>query len=284
MIRITLFVALLLCPLSAYSIVDLVVKEKLAVYKRPKQGAKKISQLSKGDVVVISSKSYGEYRKVLVTYNGKRQGAYILKKDIVLSVEQERAPEDDNKLIKRKSAGGTVGVNYTYISAGKLMAKGFPDAKAENMFGFDFLLGAHFNLPIGKSTILELSATKRSISISGDVEFIANAGAQSTDVIEKGYSAGAFVKFYGKRSSFFYKGLGVEAFYAKDVEITVNGGRPVPYDGDGEFYFAPILGLGWDIQLTESMFLSPDLKAGGFVTRDPMAIFADFRLVVNFLL
>ena len=283
MIRL-IFLVFLLTPVSALAIVDLVVKEKLTVYSKPKSDSKKVSELTKGDVVVISPKSYGRFRKVLVTYNGKRQGGYVLKKDIILSVEQERIPEDDNNMTKMKSAGGVFGINFTFVQGGALKAQGFPDAKSENLFGFDFLLAGHFNMPIGRSTLLELSAARRSISFSGNVEFIANGGAQNTDVIERGYSAGAFIKFYSKRSSIFHKGIGVEAFYAKDVEITVNGGQPVLADGDGEIYFAPVLGLGWDIQLTESMFLSPDFRLGGFVTRDPMAAFADIRIVANFLL
>lgn len=277
-------VLIFLLPIPALSITDLVVKEKLTVYSQPKSNSKKVSQLSKGDVVVISPKSYGSYRKVLVTFNGKRQGGFVLKKDIVLSIVQERTPEEENIMTRKMSFGAAFGLDSTFIQGGQFKASGFPDAKSDNLYGFDLFFDAHFNYPVFDSTIFEASLGKRSISYAGNVNFMSSGGVQNTDVVEKGYFISCFAKFYSKRSSIFFKGIGAEAFYVNNIDITVNGGQSIKYDGDSEVYFAPILGLGWDIQLTDSMFFSPDFRTGAYLTREPMAFFVDFRLSANFIL
>lgn len=265
--------------IQIFAIQDLVVKEKLTVFKRPQLKSKKVTTLTRGDKVVISPRSYGSFRKVLVTYDGKRQAGYILSKKILLSKIQERFEEEANPLIKSKSFGGDISIAIAYSGEGALEVDNLPNAKIDSTFGFDFHFGLQHNWPLSETLLLETNLRRRSYSLSGNAVLIPSSSGQSTEVTSKGYSVSGLFKLYSKKSSFYWWGLGAEAFLVTDVEVRVNTtGNNLEYTGEKGFHALLFAGIGYDFQLTEKLFIVPAVYLGVFTTRDPLAYYSDVKI------
>lgn len=263
-------------------ILDLHVREKLVVYEKADSKSKQVTVLDKGDIVVISKVEYGAFRKVLVTYGGKRSGGYIQSNKIVLSKIIERGQKEQNPILQARSLAFELAGTLAYQFAGPLEASGFPNAEASDMLGFDtsFAIGV-FWPHSSKTRGVELRFGQKNWSVSGDAEFVTGAGREKTTVDVKSFFVSGFFRFYQNASSQFWYGLGLDVGQVTDVKIKVSDGQDIPYSGSQDFYYLPVVGLGIDLPLNQKWVLSPSTKMNVNITENNPVIGWDFSLMAH---
>ena len=264
---------------EAGEILELHVQESIDVYHKP--DGKRISQLDRGDRVVISPRIYGGFRKVLITYKGKKRGGYIAISDMEKSTIGPRGKRFINHyLYKNRKGFGLSGV-VSYLSqesqevdsaegktyeVGKLTAPGFHWA-------------VRGQYPWGQEKAVEVSLALYSIKVGGEVHAKGQPlPMEEIDVAESGLLLGGLLKFYGGET--FWYGPSLDLSLRQSIEFKIKGidiGAKVEKSG----LFVGVGGsLGWDIPLSDSIYFIPELKLGVGVNKKPFVM--ESHLILTF--
>lgn len=283
MIRLILSALLLIHCANAFAILDLVVKEKLQVYKKPKSSSKVVTVLVRGDRVVISPVSYSGFKKVLVTYEGKRQAGYIPAKNIKLSVIEDRNKVEGSPIVLRKNFGAYAALSYNNQAETELDLSGFPGARVGGASGFPNFWGLYYQMPILSKTVLQMSLSAREFFTQGTGEVIPDGGQEILEKTEKMYTAGVFAKRYGTNGSIFWTGAGAEIAMVQDVEVKIEGGSSFEFTGENATYILLNAGLGFDIKAYDKVFIIPELRVGAAVNASPFIFYGDLMVGVSYV-
>ncbi|NQZ00468.1 MAG: hypothetical protein HRT45_07345 [Bdellovibrionales bacterium] len=286
MIRITRLTVIFLSltySLQALAVLDLIVKEKLSVYKETNKSSKVVTTLVRGDVVVVSPVKYSGFRKVLVTYDGKRQAGYISIPNLKLSVIKDRDLKEGSPMIERSSAGGYFSFSYYSQGEGPIDLKGFPDANFGASSGFKDFFGIQYRFPVADYWVLQLSLANRVFFTQGNAEVIADGGTEVLESSASALSFGAFLKIYNTNQSIFWYGAGLEVASISEVEIVIEGGSEIDYTGPTETFIIPQVGLGFDIKAYKDIYIVPAVQAGVAANASPFLFFVDVTVGVNYV-
>lgn len=285
---------ILILQLPAYAVSDLIVREKLRVYLKRNTKSKVVSTLQRGDKVVISPKLYGDWRKVLVTYDGERRPGYILSKDIKVSVISDRLEGVVNDLLISSSFGGQIIANFNYQQAHAKPLEGFDDASVDDLSGFGTYFGGHYHFQFkdgifgGKwkeqleGVLLKTYIEQKKLFFQGSGELVAD----QTDTVEVTYTstvAGLTAKFYENFNSFYWIGGGLEVGLINDLSASLEGGAKLPLIQSVPTPVIVHAGMGWDFKYSDSTYISPEIRAGVFFTESPMVFTFEFLVNVSFL-
>ena len=268
----------------AQAVSDLHVKEELRVFRRANRNSKVITRLSKGDVVVVSPKHYGQFRKVLVTYRGKKRGGYVHKHDIYESqiIKRSQLAKSNTQLAYSQYQGIGVSVAHSILRQGERSietdaSEVYQISTFESQSNFFSLF---FDLPVGESSALRSYLSLRNTAFTGDAE-LEDVSAQSGAVVlnQTFIALGVFLKFYSRKTSWYWWGLGSELAKGTEVDLSVNGGTKLETtDEDLPFFVMASGGLGWDIPVYSSLYFTPEIRFGAVINNDPMILAAEAYL------
>ena len=276
----TVFLVCLFPIFALGEVLELYVRESIDVYKKPGSD-KRISQLDQGDRVIISPYIYDGFRKILITYRGKKRSGYIAIKDIVKSVIQSKRKRltDYGLYRNRKALGISTIVSHSQRGNQTL------ETKDGNIYEIGELknLGTHFALygqyPLSYKKALDTSLSFYSTTTSGMVHLEGNEHhSKEIDIIESHIGLKGLLKFYSQKSLSFWYGPTLDLILRQSVEFKIENTVIGAKDESSEF-FAIIGGaIGWDIHIVNSIYLVPELKLGFSVNRDPSSINGELSL------
>ena len=280
----TLLFACFLCPSFVWcKILELHVQESIDVYSRP-DGRKKISQLGRGDRVVISSNIYKRFRKVLITYQGKKRNGFIAIKDIVRSTIRPRSDRLRNPIFykNRKSIGIHPSFSFSQIGSQNLTIQD-KEHKIESLKSFsgDFAIFGHF--PLGLIKAIEISFSFSSSVFSGTIYLKNNVpndteletASGETEITIKQIGVGGVLKLYRHINSLFWYGPSLGLSLEESSKFTLNNEKIELNDKNfqqSQFFIVVGGAMGWDIQLINSIYLIPELRLEMSLLRKPFVL------------
>lgn len=255
---------------NLWAVIDLVVREEVKVYQNPTMRSKVISTLTRGDKVVISPMLYGNWRKVLVTYQGKRQGGFVLIKDISLSIIEDREAKGTNLFRKNHSFGFNLNLIFQLQANSNFDVVGFDNATIGSRTGLDFYLGLDYQRPVSSWGLLQFSLKKRSTKLQGNAELIPGGGSDMVEIDKSMISIGSFLKYYKDESSFFWKGAGLEIAKVNSIDVNLSNGAPLKYKDEEMIYIIGNIGMGWDIKWNDKYYITTEARGNVNFNGQPM--------------
>ena len=266
--------------LNAWAILDLEVNESLPVYLKPSSKSKQISQLDRGDKVVISPKSYGSFRKVLIRYKGKRRGGYIPSRLIVKSRIEERLSKGQT-LYGSRGYNKTVGIAFN-LSQMYMQEKSFSTSATDTYDIAEFKSGqGYLNLtadwPLKPGRSFRFLFSLRSVKFAGEASLRGVVGATTHyDVsMERSFiGLGGEYRVFPNLGSSFWWGVGLEYDHSSEAKITIKGSNGFQQTST-EAAPAWVIGfvdIGWEVGLTQTLFFAPQFKFGMVLNNDPIVL------------
>lgn len=279
-VQIGVFLAVLLPASLAWAILDLEVNERLPVYMKPRSSSKKISQLGRGDKVVVSPKKYGKYRKVLIRYKGKRRGGYIPSRLIVKS-----------KIVRRKEPGEmrfgshgynkTVGISFN-LAQMYMQEKSFSTSATDTYDIAEFksaqgYLNVFGDFPIKPGRSVRAHIALRSVKFAGQASLRGVVGATTNyDVsMERTFIGfGGTYRMFPNMSSSFWWGPGLEYAHGDTATVTIKGsnGFQQTSEESASAWALAFVDCGWEIGVSQNMFLTPLFRFGAILNNDPIVL------------
>ena len=181
-----IFLFFLLPTVVVGAVLELDVRESIDVYKKS-NGRKRISQLGPGDRVVISPYIYGKYRKVLITYKGKKRGGYIAIQDIVRSRIIPKGERFIDRGLYRNQRAFGVSTIIFHSQGGSQEIHGVDGdtykVEGYKVYGASFALYGH--LPLGRRKAFHTSVFSYSTKATGNIHSQDKLGqVREIDLIE----------------------------------------------------------------------------------------------------
>ena len=269
----------------AWAIYDLYVQDDMPVYQKPERGARQVSRLSRGDRVVISPKIYGAYRKVLVTYGGKRRGGYIRISQMRKSYIKDRDEENlkGKRIYTRKYSLGLSVVGSYMRQGARSFSTGAGDQYDISAFASTtFFFSLFSDIPWSRTMMLRPYLTFRSTKFKGEAELKGAINAlrpAQVSLEQKFLGLGLMAKFYGAPRDSFWYGGGIELGNGTSSDLVIDDGIPLEVEGEDKPFFALIYGAaGWDIPAPGAFWLAPDFRLGIVPNNDPMIMYLEVYL------
>lgn len=273
----------LLSSLQVFAVTDLIVRESLTVYKKRSTRSKVVTTLLRGDKVVVSPEVYGKWRKVLVTYDGKRKPGYVQIRKIQTSVIKERLEGEINELLLDQSVGGQFSFFYSFQPARSFPVQGFTDpAKINDQSGFSTNIGAHYQYPWRKGILLKGYLDNKTIKLQGRGEIVPDVPIDMK-IDYTLITLGAMAKFYNNHNSFFWKGAGIEIGSISGVSVQAGPGA-VLYGGKVPMPIIATGSLGWDYKVSNDIYITPEIRASALLSESPMILSIELMVDVSYLL
>jgi len=272
----------------AWAILDLYVQDDLPVYEKPRRRSRQVSYLTRGDRVVISPKIYGRYRKVLITYEGKRRGGFIRISQMRRSYIKDR---DKEKLKNKKIYIGrySLGLNAT----GSYMHQGARSFNSNSQDTYDissfdsmtFFFSIFSDIPSSKTMMLRPYLAFRSTKFEGKAK-LRNANAlKPVDImLEQDFlSFGLMAKIYDSPRKSFWYGGGGELGNATESRLVIDNEIPLEVQDEVKPFFTLLYGaVGWDIPAPNRFWLNPDFRLGVIVNKKPIIMYVDALISVSY--
>lgn len=286
MFKTRLFVlATLICILfvpEAKAVLDLHVQETLPVYASRNKGGAEVSTLVKGDVVVISPKTYGAYRKVLVTYDGKRRAGYVLADKIVRSFirdrdEEERLSADVIDYKRAKGLGLSLVGSYMRQGARSITsADGSLTYDISSMTSFTTFFSIFYDYPLANLWVVRPYLTFRQTKFKGSATLngLSSTTTPSATISQNFLGFGALAKRYASSTSSFWYGGAMEIAKGSGVSVKLTDGVSIDTKDEKLPLFVILQGaVGFDVALGQSgLFLLPDVRIGAVPNTSPFIL------------
>lgn len=266
-------------------ILDLFVNESLIVLSEPKTGAKEITRLVPGDQVVISPKTYGKFRKVLVTYEGQSRGGFVLVADLKKSqiLPREELDAEQQPIYRKKyELGGNLIFSMLQQGSSTFQMSDNTVYAVTELKSNSFYLAGFFDWDWGKHWSTRFSLSLRNTQFRGTADQ-QNASVPSPRAVERDQSflgLGITLKRYTTDESKWWWGFGGEAAMGTKVTVKISG-TIVPTQDDMKPFFGIGYGaMGAEIPLLNSKnwFMVTDLKVGVIATTAPMTLMEEVNL------
>ena len=257
-------------------ILELYVQESIDVYKEA-DGKKKISQLGRGDRVIISPRIYGNFRKVLITYRGKKRSGYIAQTDIIRSTIQPQSEKfRDQRVYKNRGAIG-LGATFSFLgSLGRdLQRRSNNDdyrAKGSQGLGSQISLFGHY--PLAPRHTFSVSLSQLSVTFKGQAHSKeAPEASKDIEISEDWLGLKGNLKIYSHLNGLFWYGPHLALFLLTPRDFHIEGLDIGVEDKHKESQFFSTLGMGWgwDIPIGDSFYLIPEFSLDVSVLKKPMS-------------
>lgn len=277
------------CPL-AYGVLDLHVRDIIPVYSKPDTRSKVLMQLEFGDRVPISPRSYGSWKKVLITVNSKRRVGWVLNKDVLASADvldraaylnfERKQLKQLAKEIRQTSyhQGTGVGIGYlgSFLFWGERsfeLSDGL-SGDVSAMTSTTFFPQLFIDFGAGKTWGLRGYVALRSTHFEGEAtsDFI---GSKKTEFEQAFFSLGLEFKFYKSSMSSFWWGIGAEVAQGQSIGVLYDGDQLQTSDEDLPFFFIFNGSVGYDFRIWKSLYMIPQIRIGTVANQDPMIYLID---------
>lgn len=288
--QVMLLAAVSLGTPQAWAILDIYVQDDLPVYDKPEAGSREVSRLTRGDRLVISPKIYGAYRKVLVTYGGKRQGGFIKISQIRRSYIKDR---DEEELAKQRIYNRDYGLGLSLIAShmrqdGRKFTTGAADTyDISPLTSTTFFFSIFSDVPWSNTMMLRPYLSFRSTKFKGEAELVGSINplrpAQVT--LEQSFlGIGVLAKMYdGPRDTFWWGG-GIEVGSGDKSNLIIDDGIPLKVEGEKPLYVLLYGSIGWDVPAPGAFWLVPDLRLGIVPNNDPIILYLEAFVSVAYSL
>lgn len=274
----------------SWAILDLHVQEPLTVYEKANSSSKVISQLAKGDVVVLSASTYGGFRKVLVMYNGKRVGGFVpvssLKESYIRDRDEELSQEFDTPILKRKATFGLAAGFFALYHGAKsyVTQPAVFDVGSMSAFGPAFSFVG--DIPLNERWVVRPYISFRSVQLKGSARERDNNApivTPSVKIDSNLLGLGGVLKYFPWSTGILWFGGALEYNYATSYRATVTDQISYPVNTDKPSLLYALGAMGWDIEMGDFM-LSPEIRAGAIPTAKPIMFVVDAWLSVVLIL
>ena len=281
------------CSAFAYErpIFDLQVLEELPVYAKPDKKSAVISRLDRGDLVVISAKVYGAFRKVLVTAKSRPTAGYIPIAKIKRSQIRERSNEmehDRQTYNSKYSLGLALVPSYMQQGAAAFQLSDGTTYDTSAFTGTSYFFSLFTDVPVGPKWGLRPYVSFRTTNFKGTAtQRDAAPGATSKSVTRQQTltGLGLVIKRYTSTTSSWWWGGGCEIAVGSKVSIKISH-VPVPTSAeDKPFFLMGFLSLGGDIPAPylKSIYLVTDLRVGMLGTNQFMTAYVESFIGLAYL-
>lgn len=266
------------------NVIELHVAEDLPVYAKPRATAKVISQLSRGDVIVISPIIYDGFRKVLVTYRGRSMGGYVPVSSLRTSKIRVRAEDQlrGQAPYRIKSALGVALVpSFMHQDESQFQLRDGTVYETTAFSSSTVFPAIFYDIPMRKTWDFRAYLALRTTQFEGRVQ---QKGSPSPAPIKPKAvrdqaltGLGLVAKHYGPSDRRWWWGGGFEFAMGNKVTIKFDN-VSVPTENNEMPFFAMFfaaVGTDFSLPFTEHFFLVPDLRAGLVLTTKPVTFYAE---------
>ncbi len=270
----------LLCPPSLQAEVqELVLRQDVIVYKKPKAKADVLTNLEAGERVPVSTRDYGAWKKIKVDAGGKTQFGWIKNSDIKNS--RIRIVENSNS-----GSGGAyhtkrgIGIFYhfSYVNIGefKFTAEAVTpiDVSIKDLKGSSSFIGLHYDHPWTDKKMIRLFLSLREHELEGDATFSGSI-ANTAEFNQKMLAFGATLKNYDSAKDNFWWGYGLEVAKLTEATVTYNSTVTDVPDEDLPFYVLPHLATGYDFTISQNFYVLLDAKLHLILNSDGLSYALD---------
>ena len=264
----------------AGAVLDLHVQEPISVYATKNKQGRVVSTLMKGDVVVISAKTYGPYRKVLVTYDGERRAGYILSDAIVRSFIRDRDEIErlsTGVLEYRRTQGMGLSIVGSYLQQGGrtiTTADAGTNYEVSTMTSLTAYFSVFYDYPFSEKWVFRPYLTFRQSRMKGNARISGSSSSSNptASLSQNLLGLGILAKHY--TSSYFWYGGAFEVAKGGDVSVQLRDGINLDATEKGLSFIAVIqAAAGVDVPMGRSgVFLVPDLRVGVIPNSNPITL------------
>jgi hypothetical protein len=270
---------------------DLEVQEDLPVHEHPDLSSKILLTLGEGDIVVIASKIYGPFRKVMVQIGGKTTPGYIPKKRIWLSEIHERgsiASKTERPYGGRYSVGIAGVPSYLRQGPSSFQLSDATTYETSEFTSFSFFFSLFLDSPLNEKWGLRSYLSLRETDFSGHVREKDSPAPTPLDTEasrkQSLLGVGLVFKNYAQHPTRWWWGPGLELAMGTKVTVIIND-VVLPTDDSDNPFFAIVFGaVGLEYSLFKSNFyFAPDLRMGAIVSTNPMTVYLESFLGLSYM-
>ncbi|MCB0349335.1 MAG: hypothetical protein KDD37_10905 [Bdellovibrionales bacterium] len=281
-----LIVGGLLCPPNLQAEVqELVIRQDVTVYKKPKANADVLTNLESGDRVPVSTRDYGAWKKIKVEVGGRTQFGWVKESDVKES--RVRVVESSNNRSGAYHTKRGVGVFYhfSYVNIGEFdfTSDTTPslDVNVKDLSGTSSFIGLHYDHPWNDKKMIRFYFSLREHDLEGDATFSGSI-ANSAEFSQKMLAFGATLRNYDSSKDNFWWGYGLEIAKITDATVTYNATDTEVPDEDLPFYVLPHLAAGYDFMMTQSLYLLLDAKLHLILNADGLSYAVDTGVSITY--
>ncbi len=278
-------VGLVLVPLDAFAVHEVVFRKQTTVYSKKSKDSDVLTVFEKGEHVPISSKDYGEWRKVVVEIDGKPTAGWIIATDVQDAKLIERTdPFNMDIYHLNKWSIGVLGA-FDYSAQGERIVSpvGTPNVDISSLGGTAFFFGIMSDIQLKENFGVRAEILFRKSARTGSGTFV--GGSAANIELDQTYLSGVLLaKWYLDKDSNFWYGAGLELakLTASTLIYSVNGGsNNVTTDGLTMPFFVLVdAGFGYDVHLSKRFFILPTMQLGVMVNAAPIILSFDVLVPV----
>lgn len=254
--KVLLALIVLLFGYSAFSAQKLVVKERIAVYRK-KNTTKPVFFLKPGMIIPISSKSFGDWRMIYLKKKKKKFRAWIdvskIKKSRLV-FGSDSYLEGHNK--KPSYLGATFVYNYTWMGEQRVVDESGLSSNFDSMSGSASYFGFNYDIPYKKTShLLRFHLSFSKAAIIGEGKYDGSGDAAIVDMKQDFVSAHFLMKFHSSPSSSFWYSLGAGLDKGTTVLLTIDDSSESLSGDSLPFYLRLIMGAGYDYRISKKYYL-----------------------------
>lgn len=273
-----------------WAILDLEVQENLVVYEKASTRSREVTRLTRGDKVVVSPKIYGSFRKVLVSFEGRRKGGYVLISSLSRSQIVERGDSElkgKRVYTNRYSLGIDLVGSFFQQGARNFTTSSEDTYEISALKSTAFFFSIYSDIPWNNKTMLRPYFAFRSIEFKGAAELKGAVNSNhpaEVSLNQKLFGVGLTIKKYGHPLDYFWYGGGLEMAEKTSTETAVEDGSILQTAEDHDKSILVLLfgTIGWQIPAPGSIWISPHLRIGFVPNSDPKIYFFETFLGVSY--
>lgn len=264
---------------------ELAVMEELVVYATANAKSDVVARLDIGDVVEISQKKFGRFRKVVMTVGGQKITGFVLSRKMARSQIRQRVEE-----IKRPNYNSKAGVGLAVVPAWMNQEKSSFQLSDNSIYttsaftSSTLFFAAFMDVPLSERWAIRPYATYRNTDFRGTARSQSGGGGMPSNKVSRKqtlFGLGAVVKHYQSEGAWWWGG-GVELAAGRDLKLNINGVDVPTSEKDKPFFLMTFVAVGAEIGFPyfNKIYLVPDLRLGAIATTSPYTLYGESFLAV----
>ncbi len=265
---------------------ELKVPRDMQAFRSPKRQSDVVKMLYGGDVVVISPKKFGRYRKIIVSVEGKNTPAYILSSQIRRSHIKVR-----KKQVARPSYGDQkaygVALVPSYMSQGESTFQLSDGSiyKTTTFLSSSLFFSAFMDFPVNERWSFKPYLSFRQTDFRGTAVMDgapSGTGQKKIRRLQSLTGMGVVIKRLSSDGQWWWGG-GVEMAMGSSLQVKINEVAAPTSDKDKPFFLMSFAAIGREIPLahTKDIYIVPDLRFGIISTTNPFTMYAESFLGIG---
>lgn len=288
MINYRILFIIFLLPLQAFAVREVVFRKTTMVYEKQSKDANVMTVYEKGERAPISSKSYGIWKKIVVTLDNEQKVGWVLGEDLKGARIIERAEpfEYETYHLNKWSIGILGAFNFMSQGARSITSETTipPRVDVSSLSGTEIYFGVPVDIHWTQTFTLHLEFLFRKSSRSGTGQFVGGSDAEIT-LDQSFMSLGGMGKWYLAPESNFWYGAGLEVAKLTESKMTfvtnATSDPAVSNEGiDFPIFFMLTGGIGLDFHLLKKFFILPEIRAGVLVNSEPIVFTFEVRVPI----